>query len=427
MDLYSGNLDDLRIGDVEDFLAVGAPLDQRPPEGLRIDYKLKEPSDLCDTVASLANTSGGLIFIGVESKRTKHNFPISLPGEEFPGGDVKARIAGKIVSQVTPRPEFSVGVAPLSGHQRVVVVVRVPAGIWPPYEFTSSNTIRIPVRIQDTNRQATLREIEHLIERRSTFSQSTEERLANFASRPLNPAFITDVGTGPQLHAAQAFHTWTVRPRLGMRARLDRAFDQAVRTEVRRDFNDSSAGRFYPPLMTGFSHLLRWQIRIDSSQFGILSCARNFEFSADGSLRYSEKMDRHENGSESVSDLFIQSLNFLRFASNYYHSRGNWRSFSVSHRIDCSSRLKLFPNFPDDHGRYYSTNSIIFGGEAYGQAQGSSMAMREMDGLTESQSRDLVIEFMLGHLRELCQANVDSEALASVISALPSLAFFPMF
>ena len=428
MNLFSADLDSISFTGVEDFLAIKAPIGQRPPEGLRIDYKLMEPTDLSDTVAAFANTFGGLLFIGVESHRTKYNFPISLPGETFVGGDIKARIAGKILSQVTPRPEFSVGVAPLpSPSDRAVVVVRVVAGVWPPYEFSASNTVRIPVRIADTTRQATLREIEQLIQRRASYSQTTDERLSTVnETKPLNPAFIgTDQGNGPQSFPAQAYQTWIVRPRVPLRLRLDRAFDSAVRSEIEATFNEP--GNFYPPVMGGDSQVIRWQARIVNDPLGVLTCVRNVEFTSEGTLRYSEKVDRHELGEESVSDLFIESLKFLRFAESYYHTRGYFGSLSVLQRIDCTSEIRFRANFPDDDGNYHGTNAIAFTGQDHSRAHGSSRVVREVESLGPGENENLVVDFMLSHLRQLCQASVDTDALLKIVKNLPARTCFPFF
>jgi hypothetical protein len=428
MNLFSADLDSISFTGVEDFLAIKAPIEQRPPEGVRIDYKLMEPTDLSDTVAAFANTFGGLLFIGVESHRTKYNFPISLPGEAFVGGDIKARIAGKILSQVTPRPEFSVGVAPLPlPSDRAVVVVRVVAGVWPPYEFSASNTVRIPVRVQDTNRQAPLREIEQLIQRRASYSQTPDERLSAVnESKPLNPAFIgTDQGNGAQSFPAQAYQTWIVRPRVPLRLRLDRAFDSAVRSEIEAKFNEP--GNFYPPIMGGDSQVIRWQARIVNDQLGVLTCVRNVEFTSDGTLRYSEKVDRHEHGEESVSDLFIESLKFLRFAESYYHTRGYFGSLSVLQRIDCTSDIRFRANFPDDDGNYHGINAIAFTGQDHSRAHGSSRVAQEVEGLGPGENENLVVDFMLSHLRQLCQASVDTDALLKIIKNLPARTCFPFF
>jgi hypothetical protein len=108
MNLFSADLNTLSIVDLEDFLGINGPEEQRPSEGVKVDYKLKEPSNFPETVAAFANTGGGLVFIGVESKELKHNIPVAIPGEMFAGGDVRARLTGKIISQVTPRPDISV-------------------------------------------------------------------------------------------------------------------------------------------------------------------------------------------------------------------------------------------------------------------------------------------------------------------------------
>src|SRR5579859_955596 len=196
MDLFSADLESISMADVEEFLAIHSPEQQRPTEGIKLDYKLKEPADLGDTVAAFANTSGGLIFIGVQSSKLKHNVPISIPGETFAGGDVRARLMGKIISQVTPRPEVKIGVVPVSQPStNVVAVIRVSEGLFPPYEFSSSNSVRFPVRLQDTVRQATLRDLERLFEKRTTLSATADERLGIFdETKPLVPAFITDMG-----------------------------------------------------------------------------------------------------------------------------------------------------------------------------------------------------------------------------------------
>jgi hypothetical protein len=307
--------------------------------------------------------------------------------------------------------------------------VRVVAGVWPPYEFSASNTVRIPVRIADTTRQATLREIEQLIQRRASYSQSPDERLSAInESKPLNPAFIApDQGEGPQSFAAQAYQTWIVRPRLPLRLRLDRAFDNTVRSEVAAQF-DEPGGHFYPPLMAGDSHVIRWQARIVSDQCGVLTCVRNLEFTAEGSLRYSEKIDRHEGGEESVSDLFVQSLKFLRFAETYYHTRGYFGSLSVLQRVDCTSVIRFRANFPDENGSYHGANAIAFYiGEEPGRARGSSRVVREVESLGSGENEELVVDFMLSHLRQLCQASIDSDVLRAIVKDLPAQSFYPFF
>jgi hypothetical protein len=328
MNLFTGDLDKITINDVEDFLAIAGPEEQRPSEGLRIDYKEKEPVDFPETVAAFSNTAGGLLFIGVETKKNKkkkYNIPIALPGEVFAGGDVRARVAGKILSQATPRPETSIGIAWVPPKRdSAVVVVRVTPGHWPPYEFTMLDRIRIPVRIQDTNRQATLREIEEMLRRRESFAETTETRVAAMKEeKPLVPSYVSHTlpDDTEDNESTQAYQTWIIRPRVSLRLRLDRSFEKQVSDSFSAAFIDANIGQFWPPFILADSHVLRWQARISGSGTHV-TCARRLEFTAEGSLRYSEKIDRHVHPyDESVSDLLIQSLRFLRFAAEFYQGR----------------------------------------------------------------------------------------------------------
>lgn len=57
--LFVADLDNLTIGQIEDFCGVNAQPDSRVKEGLRVDYKKELPNDLGKDIASMANTSGG--------------------------------------------------------------------------------------------------------------------------------------------------------------------------------------------------------------------------------------------------------------------------------------------------------------------------------------------------------------------------------
>lgn len=424
MNLFVEDLTTISFADVETFLGVHSPEVQRPMEGVKLDYKLKEPAELCDTVAAFANTAGGLIFIGVESKKVKHNIPISIPGENFAGGDVKARIIGKVASQVTPRPDVQIGVVPVPASSgSVVVVIRVAESPFPPHEFSLNKRIRIPIRLQDTNQQASLRDLEHLFEKRRAMGESPDQRLSIFdETKPLLPSYVD----GQTLIQPNAYQTWLVRPRLSMRSRLDRTFDREARNIVAVSFADTSLGNFFPPLMTGESHILRWQARIVNDQLGTLTAARAIEFTSNGGIRYTERLDRHESGKESVSDLVIQSMRFLKFIRQFYADKSYVGSISVAQRVDCPTPISFLSNFPDTNSQYHGTNLITFMGAQAGQTNGSSRTSIEM-GIDTDDCIGIVCDFMLTHLRQLCHASVEYAGLRDLIGQLPDvpgLAFF---
>jgi hypothetical protein len=301
-----------------------------------------------------------------------------------------------------------------------VVVVRVSLGIWPPYQFSMHDTVRIPVRIQDTTRQATLRDLEQLFERRNALARRPEERLKSIReTRPLVPHFTENVGgTGEKPEPASAYQNWIIRPRLPLQVRLDRTFDNAVQSAVKNYFRDSGSGYFYPPFVTGDTHSVGWQAKISNEQYGILKCARVLRFTSEGALHYAEKINRHSSADESASDLFIQSLQFLRFAAEFYNRRDYFAGFTVLQQVDCLSAITFHANFPDANGNYYVTNGITFDGQQKGKAQGTSKIPREVDSLGAEESEHLVLDFMLAHLRELCHASIDYDALKTVIKSI---------
>lgn len=178
-DLFSDDLSNLKLQDLEDFLGLHLEERQRPIEGPQLDFKVDLPNDLGDSVAALANTYGGLLFIGVRSEKKKHNIPVAIVGVDLKGGDSKARITDRVLSTVHPRPDFDVKPVPV-GSSKSVIVIRVREGNYPPYQYTQGSTVRIPVRIQDTNRQATVREIEDLLSKRTSFAKPMSERVSEY-------------------------------------------------------------------------------------------------------------------------------------------------------------------------------------------------------------------------------------------------------
>lgn len=144
-DLFSAPFDSISFPDIDDFLGMGGPIETRPDEGTLLDYKSDESGDWVEAIAAFANTAGGLVFLGVQSDRNKNNAPVATPGILF-SGDIKARLTSKIVSQVTPRPEFDVVASPL------------PSDLKPPYPciggpqgqvVTRKRCLRVLVQLKD--------------------------------------------------------------------------------------------------------------------------------------------------------------------------------------------------------------------------------------------------------------------------------------
>jgi hypothetical protein len=420
MDLFSSNLQAMTFSDVADFLSIAAPEEGRPSEGPRIDFKLRIPDDLCDTIAALANTFGGLVFIGIESDKKKNNVPINIPGFAFVGGDVRAGLAGKIMSQVMPRPDFDIGVATIpNGSGNVVAVIRVREGVYPPYQFTSGDRIRFPVRVMDTTKTASLRDIEQMFKKREVFSETPESRVEQFGYAYLFPAYVEGTGMSSPARSSQSFQTFGLRPRQQLRIRLDQKFERKFRQQIERAFPDlTRAAQICPPLLNAGSHVFRWQSRLNSDQNESLTLVWYFECTSSGVLRYSERIDRHDSGNgESISDIFLGPLRFLRLAREFYSSLDYFGSVSAHHRIQCSADIDFLDNFPDSSGQYQTSTKIRIPGILQRPANGPehSTIISEIESLDTLDEIALVCDSGLAHLRELRFASVDYLDLFTIV------------
>ena len=97
--LFLAELGTLTLNDIEDFCCINAPPDQRVKEGVRVDYKKDLPKDLGKTISAMANTSGGLIIIGVEEDQ---GVPTKVDGIPLGPGDITTRITNIAYSTIDP-------------------------------------------------------------------------------------------------------------------------------------------------------------------------------------------------------------------------------------------------------------------------------------------------------------------------------------
>lgn len=233
LDLYSGDLEKCTAADIEDFLALTEPEEQRPTEGPTLDFKLELPDDIGDDIAALSNTYGGLIVVGVKTdkKLGRGNIPVAFPGCTFKISDVRAHVTNKILSTVRPRPSFEMAVVSVGSAGAVAIVIRVREGTSCPYEFERGSCLRIPVRVQDSNRQATLRQIEALIKKREGFGKPVDAPFQNLDQ--LGFAAQVDPPAGPP---ESNYVQILAAPRGDVELRLDRQQDRAIEDWIRSAF-----------------------------------------------------------------------------------------------------------------------------------------------------------------------------------------------
>ena len=188
-DLYSANLDSISFSDVENFLGMSGPIERRPTEGILLDFKSSDSGEWVDSVVAFANTAGGILLLGVESDKIQNNSPVAIPGLEFAGGDIKARLTSTLVSRIIPRPDFDIAAAALPQDLR-------DTWCWFVYQRDNIRPTAIRKAAIDPDFQFELKTHlgTRLYETWNTFSKSerlsAKRRSRVFNTSPLCPSFL---------------------------------------------------------------------------------------------------------------------------------------------------------------------------------------------------------------------------------------------
>lgn len=219
VDIFSIPESELTLEHVRAFLAVDddTPLDERPKEGVRIDYKSRKPGDLARLIVAFANSHGGIGFLGVEEK---HGAPVALCG--YPRGktDLKTSIAGAIRSSVyPPYPEYEVIVLALNATHDIALV-RVEEGQDPPYQHQDGT---VYVRAVDQTAHARVQEIVELASKAAAADASLND--TGFPESVWIRRLSAD---DRQLSRSESHISLCVRPMRVRGIRLDRRAENAI-------------------------------------------------------------------------------------------------------------------------------------------------------------------------------------------------------
>jgi hypothetical protein len=334
------------------WLAVDQPIDARPEESTRLDFKEVLPNDIGKDVAAMANTYGGLILIGISceeahtAKKLKRNVPTAIRGARFNGGEAKLQVTQKILASVRPGPQFDVQAIPLEEDGKFVIAIWVQEGIYPPYEYDSRAESSIPVRAQDSSRRANLQEIEAMFAKRSllqgvAFSQSVSG-LAGF--------FVRDLDADCK---ARNHFSVTLTPRVSLPVRLDNPSEHRFRTAVSDAFLDSARGSEVT-IRTG----RQCQVELRRSVNDKTRHHRVWVMSSGGAMGYATNL----GSTVRVGDLASDLLSFTRLCGILWGDQGYYGGsrFQVEMACPDSDFLPEFPAGLDSGGDYDVVPGVSF-------------------------------------------------------------------
>jgi hypothetical protein len=406
--LFLSDLSKMSSADVESFLALSNPEDQRPTETSRLDFKESLPMDIGDSVAALSNTYGGLILIGVKADKAKQNIPIGMPGAINLGPDAKARIMDLILSTVQPRPMIEdIGVAAGRVNASLVAVIRVREGTYPPYQFQRGSTVRIPVRLQDTNRQATVREIEALFEKRLSQSKSPGEVVGPYSSPDLYCTFDAPNGENRE----NDYHRILLIPRGSMRIRQDVTFERAFEKLVLSSFpSDHGLTR-----KIGRGNYFQAERR----EPGAARTHRIWRCWADGAIGFIGNLTRPSPRGYPVGDLALDLLCLFRLAKAFWDGQNFHGGVVLSDEIACGG-IRFVPEFPppDGAGDYDLVSGIHLASQRPQAFSARAVSLEEIDRPTLERPEEMVAQVILDQLRETWGASINFDKLFAAVSQL---------
>jgi hypothetical protein len=169
MRLITAPIASLTWQDMLDFCALNLP------EGATVDYKRDIPSELERTVAAMANTSGGLILVGIDEERTSTK-PVLPPFGLPTARGVPERITNLCISNITPPLVPEIALLRDSAGTSSVAVLRVPQSHQAPHAIARNTKVYLRRgSINSPENLATLDELEWLKAGRQKSSHFREE------------------------------------------------------------------------------------------------------------------------------------------------------------------------------------------------------------------------------------------------------------
>jgi hypothetical protein len=417
-DLLTSNLTGLALKDIDDFLGLSLPEDQRVPESSRVDYKEDMPQDLGNDVAALANSYGGLIFLGIRSDKNKNNIPVNWDGAQL-GSDPSARISNHILSTVRPRPQFDTGlVKTASGY---IAIIRVNEGDYPPYEYEKGNTVRIPIRINDTTRQASVRDIEMLMERRKVTKDSAQKVIATLQPDSLFPSRLEGMpGGGASEVRNDRVHKILLAPHRPVRWRLDSPFERKLERWIKSAFSDTRS------FSLNFRSGTFYEVREIRNQANYLQ--RVWRISNEGGLGFARNIDHHGSPGEPIGDVAADLLFFFRLARLALEEGGSFGRVSFTD-ILASPSTAFLPKFPEPDGvhGYDEVGGVHFPPIRPVVLPGTTTWAEDLDFRSIQTPAPQVASILFDQLRASWGANIHYDRLLEAVLALDSQSTAPQW
>jgi len=226
-DLYSADLQRISSSElfdaISEFTQINRPLEDRPPEGYRLDFKRDLSVTFLHAVAAFANTFGGLVIVGVSDV---DNRPDAFLGISI-NGELKTHVANLIAMNLTPCPPFDIAECELPNDpdRKKLCVVRVRE-TQEMCLLTKKGEKPVYVRVEDKSNSPDASQLLALLNRKRQ-SQNLAGDFRQRLDSLRNSLVVHTHIAGKQGHASPTYFKLVLCPVAHAPVRLDIAIERA--------------------------------------------------------------------------------------------------------------------------------------------------------------------------------------------------------
>lgn len=161
--MYTKPIDAISFSEIKNFIL------EKNPESIILDYKHTWPKDLEKVMAAMANTQGGIIFVGV-TEENKTGVPQDIVGVDLGNGEdeLRQKIVSKAYKGIYPPLMPEISICRLDKYpDKAVVVIRILQSDQAPHAVDQRRRVYVRVDSQsEPHSLANLQQLEWLWEKR---------------------------------------------------------------------------------------------------------------------------------------------------------------------------------------------------------------------------------------------------------------------
>ncbi|MCF1597339.1 AlbA family DNA-binding domain-containing protein [Streptomyces muensis] len=342
---------------------VHALINGAVPEDYDLDFKreLYGRNDaakraLCGDVAAMANTSGGLIILGLDED--EHGSATAAPEVEL-SDDEKRRMLQTVAAGVSPAPQLDMIACPGTDPARGFYLIAVPRSNQGPHAVLVNDSLRFPRRNGSTTVYLSQPEV-----RAAYFSQFTAERDRAGQLETVEAELLADLDT-----SVQVFAVVTLAPDLEGGMTID--------TAAMKTYQEQTVGR--SPLIVNGSGINWMRAQVGPGRLTADGSSRPDQratwlachLHATGAGAFAAIVDRTDRGDstqvdigdEHLADGLLSGLQYLaRHARDRAAASGNVFLRATVHPLtaECPARLVHYRHhgFPEPLGARVLTRAV---------------------------------------------------------------------